>query len=80
MAAKSNLTNMAAVLGVTCLFCSAVLGGAYALTKEPIDAANAAKTQQAIAQVLPSFSSVEYNADGHYYVASSEDGSLGLCH
>ena len=41
MAAKSNLTNMVLVLGVTCLFCSAILGGAFVLTKEPIEAAAA---------------------------------------
>ena len=55
MAAKSNLTNMVLVLGATCLFCSAILGGAYVLTKEPIEAAAAEKTNRAIAQVLPAF-------------------------
>ena len=55
MAVKSNLTNMVLVLGLTCLFCSAVLGGAYVLTKEPIEAAAKAKTEAAIAQVLPTF-------------------------
>ena len=39
MAVKSNLTNMVLVLGVTCLVCSALLGGAYAITKEPIEKA-----------------------------------------
>ncbi len=77
MAAKSNLTNMVLVLGVTCLFCSAILGGAYALTKDPIDAAAAAKTQQAIAQVLPFFSEVQYNEDGHYYTATEGDKLVG---
>jgi len=77
MAAKSNLTNMVLVLGVTCLFCSAILGGAYALTKDPIDAAAAAKTQQAIAQVLPYFSEVQYNEDGHYYTATEGDKLVG---
>ena len=43
MAVKSNLTNMVLVLGITCLVCSALLGGAYALTKEPIDKAAAAE-------------------------------------
>ncbi len=77
MAAKSNLTNMVLVLGVTCLFCSAVLGGAYALTKEPIDAAAAAKTQQAVAQVLPPFENLEYNADSHYYTAKDGEAVVG---
>ena len=48
MAAQSNLKNMVMVLGLTCLACSAVLGGAYALTKEPIDAASVAKTNKAV--------------------------------
>ena len=56
MAVKSNLTNMVAVLGLTCLVCSGLLGGAYALTKDPIDKAAAEKTNRAIAQVLPAFS------------------------
>ena len=77
MAVKSNLTNMVLVLGATCLFCSAVLGGAYALTKEPIDAAAAAKTQQAIAQVLPHFSEVTYCEEGHYYAATDGDIPVG---
>ena len=74
MAVKSNLTNMVLVLGVTCLVCSALLGGAYALTKEPIDKAAVEKTNRAIAQVLPHFTDVEYNADNHYYKAT--DGSV----
>ena len=77
MAAKSNLTNMVLVLGLTCLFCSAVLGGAYVLTKDPIEAAAVAKTQNAIAQVLPHFSDVEYNEDGHYYKAMDGDNLVG---
>ncbi len=55
MAAESNLKNMTLVLGLTCLLCSAVLGGAYALTKKPIDAAAVAKTNKAVGAVLPAF-------------------------
>ncbi|MBQ9411068.1 MAG: RnfABCDGE type electron transport complex subunit G [Bacteroidales bacterium] len=77
MAAKSNLTNMVLVLGVTCLFCSAVLGGAYALTKDPIAAAAAAKTQQAVAQVLPHFESLEYNEEANYYTAKDGENVVG---
>ena len=69
MAAKSNLTNMVLVLGLTCLLCSAVLGGAYVLTKEPIESAAVAKTNAAIAQVLPHFEEVVYNEEGRYYTA-----------
>lgn len=52
MAAKSNLKNMVLCLFGTCLFCSAILGGVYALTKEPIDQTNAKILQDAIGQVL----------------------------
>ena len=77
MAVKSNLTNMVLVLGVTCLVCSALLGGAYALTKEPIDKAAAAKTEKAIAQVLPHFTEVQYNQEGRYYTATDGDAVVG---
>ena len=77
MAVKSNLQNMLLVLGMCCLFCSAMLGGAYALTKEPIAKAAAAKTEKAIAQVLPHFSQLEYNEEGRYYKAMDGDTVVG---
>ena len=52
MAAKSNLKNMVLCLFGTCLFCSAILGGVYALTKEPIEQTNAKLLQDAVGQVL----------------------------
>lgn len=52
MAAKSNLKNMVLCLFGTCFFCSAILGGVYALTKEPIDRTNEKILQDAIGQVL----------------------------
>ena len=52
MAAKSNLKNMVLCLFGTCLFCSAVLGGVYALTKEPIEQTNAKILQTAVGPVL----------------------------
>lgn len=55
MAAQSTLKNMALCLTLVCLICSAVLGVAYAVTLEPVKAAQAAKTNKAIAQVLPEF-------------------------
>ncbi len=83
MAVKSNLTNMVLVLGVTCLLCSGILAGAYALTKEPIDAAAVAKTEKAIAQVLPSFSTASertlLEVDGKqfpYFETKADDGSV----
>lgn len=77
MAVKSSLTNMVAVLGLTCLVCSALLGGAYALTKEPIQAAAAQKTSQAIAQVLPHFTEVEYNQEDGFYTAMDGENLVG---
>ena len=83
MAAQSNLKNMVMVLGLTCLACSAVLGGAYALTKEPIDAASVAKTNKAIGAVLPAFDETSYESvdvDGrtyHYYQAVKGGETVG---
>jgi len=83
MAAQSNLKNMVLVLGTTCLLCSAVLGGAYALTKEPIDAAAVAKTNKAVGSVLPAFDETSYEsveADGktyHYYKAVKGGETVG---
>ncbi len=56
MAAQSTLKNMALCLTLVCLICSAILGVAYAVTKEPVEAAQVAKTTGAIAKVLPEFS------------------------
>ena len=56
MAAKSSLKNMALCLTAVCLVCSAVVGGAYAVTADPIAEAAKAKTTASIARVLPEFS------------------------
>ncbi|MBQ2521664.1 MAG: RnfABCDGE type electron transport complex subunit G [Bacteroidales bacterium] len=53
MAAKSNLLNMAACLTGVCLVCSAILGGVYAMTKEPIEEASRKALLEALAVVLP---------------------------
>lgn len=55
MAAKSSLINMALCLSLVCLVCSALLAGTYALTVDPIAAAQQAKTNASIAKVLPEF-------------------------
>ncbi len=55
MAIQSSFKNMVICLTIICLVCSALLGGAYALTKDAIDAADAKKTSDAIAQVVPAF-------------------------
>ncbi|MBQ3765929.1 MAG: RnfABCDGE type electron transport complex subunit G [Bacteroidales bacterium] len=83
MAAQSNLKNMVMVLGLTCLLCSAVLGGAYALTKDPIDAASKAKMDKAIGAVLPAFDETAPEAvevDGktyNYYKALKGGETVG---
>ncbi len=56
MAAQSTLKNMALCLTLVCLICSAILGVSYAVTAEPVKAAQLAKTNNAIAKVLPEFS------------------------
>ena len=53
MAVKSSFKNMTLCLFAICLVCSALLAGVYALTKDPIDAAKAAKNEAAIKEVLP---------------------------
>ena len=52
---QSNLKNMVLVLSGIALVAAAAVGGVYVLTKEPIEAAKAAKTNAAIADVLPAF-------------------------
>ncbi len=46
---------MVLVLALVCLGASAAVVGVYTLTKEPIAAAKAAKTNEAIKEVLPEF-------------------------
>ena len=53
MAVKSNLTTMVVCLTVVSLVCSALLGGMYALTAEPIAKANADILKASIGAVLP---------------------------
>lgn len=53
MAAQSNLKNMVLCLFGTCLVCSAILAGVYAVTKEPIAATELATKMAAVEQVLP---------------------------
>ena len=55
MAAKSSLKNMLLCLTGVCLACSALLAFTYAMTTEPIAAAQQAKTSASIARVLPAF-------------------------
>ena len=93
MAAASTLKNMTLCLTLVCLICAAVVGVAYAVTKEPIDAAARAKTTASIARVLPAFSATPqegsiqvggadykyYKVDGAgYAIISSTSGFGGL--
>ena len=93
MAAASTLKNMTLCLTLVCLICAAVVGVAYAVTKEPIEAAAQAKTTASIARVLPAFSATPqegsirvggtdykyYKVDGAgYAVISSTSGFGGL--
>ena len=93
MAASSSLKNMTLCLTLVCLICAAVVGMAYTVTKEPIDAAARAKTTSSIARVLPAFSTTPqegsvrvggtdykyYKVDGAgYAIISSTSGFGGL--
>ena len=86
MAMESSLKNMVIVLGSITLVASAAVGGIYLLTKEPIEAAQAKKINDAIAQVMPPFDNVPAQeaftkeADGEtvkIYPASKEGEIVG---
>ncbi len=55
MARESSFINMTFTLSVVCLVAAALLGGVYALTKEPIALAQATKINNAIGGVVPQF-------------------------
>jgi len=55
MAKDSTLKNMLITLALVTFIASAILGGAYAVTKKPIEEAMTAKTNSAIASVSPPF-------------------------
>lgn len=81
MAVKSSFLNMVACLGAITLVCSALLGVMHELTEEPIEAAAEAKTQNAIAAVLPEFdqlSSLIESENGSYYMAMKDGELVGL--
>lgn len=58
MALESTVKNMFVSLTVICLVCSALLGGAYAITKDKIDKAEVNKQNEAIARVVPEFDNI----------------------
>lgn len=53
MAAKSTLVNMVMCLTAVCFVCAAILGGVYALTYAPIQAAAQNALESSIKVVLP---------------------------
>ncbi|OUO36670.1 hypothetical protein B5F83_07695 [Muribaculum sp. An289] len=73
MALESTVKNMFVSLTVICLVCSALLGGAYAITKDAIAQADVNKQNEAIARVVPEFDNVpsqemfEVELDGKNY-------------
>ncbi len=85
MAMKSTFRNMAVCLTVICVVSSALLAGVYALTKAPIEKADAAKLTGAIGEVLPPFAtlseeqSIEFDGKtySYYEVADSAGAVLG---
>lgn len=82
MAVQSSFKNMVLCLFAIGLVCSALLAGVYALTAEPIAAAVAAKTNAAIAQVVPEFDGTPVEAvveaDGveYTYYSVSKEGQV----
>lgn len=83
---QSSLKNMVIVLGTITLVASAAVGGIYLLTKEPIEAAQAKKVNDAIAQVMPEFDNtpsaeaIEKEADGEsvkIYPATMAGSAVG---
>lgn len=63
MAAESNLKNMAVCLTAVCLLCSAVLGGVYAVTYEPIKAADKANLEASLSEVVPAGARIQTEAE-----------------
>lgn len=85
MALKSSFKNMVICLTLICVVCSALLAGVYALTKAPIEKANADKLTGAISEVLPPFETLSAEKTAglsgktyfYYEVADSAGTVLG---
>ncbi len=69
MAKESTLKNMVVLLSLICLISSSLLGGAYVLTKEPIEAARMSKINESIAKVVPSF---DNNPNGEFFIKETK--------
>ena len=84
MAIQSSFKNMVLCLFGVCIVCSTLLAVVYAVTAEPIRAAAEAKTNSAIAEVVPAFEGTPVadtvNVDGTdypYYTVSDASGVVG---
>ena len=81
MAAKSTLKNMALCLTLVCLVCSAILAVIYAVTYDPIQAAEKKALTESIGQVLPDGGelsdvvSAEFDGKKFDYYVSTADGA-----
>ena len=81
MAAKSTLRNMVLCLTLVCLFCSAVLAVVYAITADPIKAAEQKALEESINQVLPAggelsgVTSAEFGGQKFDYYVSTANGA-----
>lgn len=83
-AKKESLLRLVVVLTAIALVAGLALTGVYALTKEPIETAQAAKKQEALNKVLPGFKGeikdiTTKDADGEdilVHLAVNPDGSL----
>ena len=80
MAIQSSFKNMTLCLFAVCIVSSALLAAVYAVTKEPIEAADHAKTISSIARVVPEFegdpvsATVEVGGKEYSYYTVSKDG------
>lgn len=80
MAAKSTLKNMALCLTLVCLVCSAILALVYAVTADPIKAAEQKALVESISRVLPDggdlsdVATVEFGGQKYDYYVSTADG------
>lgn len=82
MAVKSNLMNMALCLTAVCLVCSAILGGVYSLTYDPIQESSQKALELSIGKVLPDggviseAKSIESDGVVYEYYESVSDSSV----
>lgn len=75
MAKESSFKNMVLTLLVISFFASAALAGVYLVTLKPIQAAKAAKINEAIQKVVPSF---DNDPSGEMYKIATDGDTLRL--